>query len=122
MDWDFGDIFLTMLAFYLWFMVIWMFIGVFADIFRRHDLSGVAKAGWLFLIVVLPFLGILIYMISRPPPSPEEIEAMQAAAGGAGASAGHSVADEVTKLAELRASGAISDAEFETLKAKALAA
>ena len=66
MDWDFGDIFLTMVLFYFWFMLIWMFISVFADIFRRHDLSGMGKAGWLILIVILPFLGILIYAISRP--------------------------------------------------------
>ena len=121
MDWDFGDIFLTMLLFYFWFMVIWMFISVFADIFRRHDLSGVAKAGWILLIVVLPFLGILIYMISRPPPGPEEVAMMQAQRRGVGASAGHSVADEVTKLADLRASGAISEEEFGRLKAQAMA-
>lgn len=66
MDWDFGDIFLTMVLFYFWFMLIWMFISVFADIFRRGDLSGMAKAGWLILIVILPFLGILIYAVSRP--------------------------------------------------------
>jgi hypothetical protein len=66
MDWDFGDIFLTMVLFYFWFMLIWMFIGVFADIFRRHDLSGMGKAGWLILIVILPFIGILIYAVSRP--------------------------------------------------------
>ena len=50
----------AMLAFLFWFMIIWMFIGVFADIFRRNDLSGGAKAGWLLLLFVLPFLGILI--------------------------------------------------------------
>ena len=122
MDWDFGDIFLTMLAFYLWFLVIWMFISVFADIFRRHDLSGFAKAGWLFLIVVLPFLGILIYMISRPPPSPEEVAMIQAAERGVATGAGYSVADEVSKLADLRASGAISDEEFGRLKAQAMMA
>jgi hypothetical protein len=66
MDWDFGDIFLTMVLLYFWFMLIWMFIGVFADIFRRTDLSGAGKAGWLLLIVLLPFLGILIYAVSRP--------------------------------------------------------
>ena len=66
MAWNFGDILLTMLALFFWAALIWMFIGVFADIFRRHDLSGGAKAGWAFLIVVLPFLGILIYLIARP--------------------------------------------------------
>ena len=66
MAWNFGDILLTMLALFFWAALIWMFIGVFADIFRRRDLSGGAKAGWAFLIVVLPFLGVLIYLIARP--------------------------------------------------------
>ena len=55
-----------MLVFFFWFMLIWMFIMVFADIFRRTDLSGGAKAGWVLLIFILPFFGILIYLIARP--------------------------------------------------------
>ena len=55
-----------MVMFYVLFAVIWMFIQVFADIFRRRDLSGAGKAGWILLLVVLPFLGVLIYMIMRP--------------------------------------------------------
>ena len=55
-----------MLAFFFWFMSIWMFIAVFSDIFRRNDLSGGAKAGSMILIFVLPLLGILIYVIARP--------------------------------------------------------
>ena len=66
MEWSFGDVIWTMLVFYLWFMFIWMFISIFGDIFRRDDLSGGAKAGWIILIVLLPFLGILIYMVTRP--------------------------------------------------------
>ena len=66
MDWSFGDVLLTMLAFFFWFTFVWMFVGVFADIFRREDLSGWGKAGWLAVIVIMPFFGVLIYMISRP--------------------------------------------------------
>ena len=55
-----------MFVFFFWFMLIWMFIMVFADIFRRKDLSGAAKAGWIVLIVILPLFGILIYLIARP--------------------------------------------------------
>ena len=55
-----------MFVFFFWFMLIWMFIMVFADIFRRKDLSGGAKAGWVLLIFILPFFGILIYLIARP--------------------------------------------------------
>jgi hypothetical protein len=65
-DFDLGDLLIAMIAFSFLFMFIWMFIGVFADIFRRHDLSGWGKAGWILLIFVLPLLGILIYLIARP--------------------------------------------------------
>ena len=65
-DFDFGDYFWTMFAFFFWFMLIWMFIAVFADIIRRKDLSGGAKAGWIILIFFLPLIGILIYVIARP--------------------------------------------------------
>ena len=65
-DYDFGDFLWTMLVFFFWFMLIWMFIMVFADIFHRRDLSGGAKAGWILLIFILPLIGILIYLIARP--------------------------------------------------------
>jgi Phospholipase_D-nuclease N-terminal len=62
----FWDVIFSMVAFFFWFMLIWIFIALFADIFRRHDLSGLAKAGWLILLVLLPFLGALIYIVMRP--------------------------------------------------------
>jgi hypothetical protein len=65
-EWTFGSVLWAMIVFFFWFMLIWMFIGVFADIFRRNDLSGGAKAGWLLLIFIVPFFGILIYLIARP--------------------------------------------------------
>jgi uncharacterized membrane protein len=65
-EWSFGDVIWAMIAFYFWFLFIWAFIKIFADIFRREDVSGWAKAGWVLLIVVLPLLGILIYLIARP--------------------------------------------------------
>jgi uncharacterized protein (DUF58 family) len=65
-DYDFGSFLWTMFVFFFWFMLIWMFIMVFADIFRRKDLSGGAKAGWVLLIFILPLFGILIYLIARP--------------------------------------------------------
>ena len=65
-DYGFGSFLWTMFAFFLWFMLIWMFIACFADIFRRRDLSGGAKAGWILLIFILPLFGILIYLIARP--------------------------------------------------------
>ena len=62
----FWDVIFSLVALFFWFMLIWIFISVFADIFRRHDLSGMAKAGWVILIVILPFLGALIYIVMRP--------------------------------------------------------
>ena len=80
-EYGFGEFLWTMLAFFFWFMLIWMFIAVFADIFRRRDLSGGAKAGWILLIFLLPLFGILIYVIARPAVTDQDREmAMSAAA------------------------------------------
>ncbi|HEY3023777.1 MAG TPA: PLDc N-terminal domain-containing protein [Actinomycetota bacterium] len=65
-EWTLGTTLWTLLALFFWSMFLWMLITVFADIFRRRDLSGFGKAAWIFLIVILPFIGILIYMIARP--------------------------------------------------------
>ncbi len=118
MDWDFGDIILTMIAFFFWFTFIWMFIGVFTDVFRRRDLSGWAKGGWIAMICILPLLGVLIYMIARPAPTEEEL-ASQRNMGYGGY--GHSRADEISKLAELHDKGKLTDEEFNRLKTEALA-
>jgi hypothetical protein len=120
MEWDFGDVFLTMLVFFLWVTYIWMFIAVFADIFRRRDLSGWGRAGWTLLVLVLPLIGILAYMVSRPKPTEEELAMMGRGFAGPRGS-GPSSADEIAKLAELRAQGAITDEEFVRLKNRAVA-
>ena len=119
-DYDFGDFLWTTIAFFFWFMLIWMFIAVFADIFRRNDLSGLAKAGWLLVLVVLPFLGALIYIVMRPKVTAQDVELMTRAEAGQKAAASVSVADQIAKLQELKAAGAISEAEFEALKQKAI--
>ena len=116
MDWDFGDIILTMIAFFFWFTFVWMFIGAFTDILRRPDLSGWAKAGWIALITILPLLGVLAYMVSRPAPTAEELASSRYRVGG-----GTSRADEISKLVALRDKGAITDDEFTRLKGEALA-
>ena len=117
MDWSFGDVLLTMLAFFFWFTFVWMFVGVFADIFRREDLSGWGKAGWLAVIVIMPFLGVLIYMIARPKSEAD----MQMFERSTAAPASRSPADEIAKLNQLHQSGALTDTEFASLKAKAMA-
>jgi hypothetical protein len=69
-----GDWLWAMLAFFFWFMAIWIFIQIFADIFRRRDLSGAGKAGWILVLFVLPLLGGLIYLIARPTMTEQDRE------------------------------------------------
>jgi hypothetical protein len=109
-----------MVVFFFWFMFIWIFITVFADIFRRNDIHGWAKAGWIILIVILPFLGILIYLIARPKMTAQDKEMMEQAQAVQDRIEGYSAADEVAKLAKLRDSGAISAEEYEELKRRAM--
>jgi hypothetical protein len=119
MEWTFGTVLWSMVIFFFWFAFIWMFIAVFADILRR-DMSGWAKAGWVLLILVLPFLGILIYLISRP--------ASERPAGGlfaepkatAVGTPGYRATDEIARAAQLRDEGRITADEYEHLKQRAL--
>ena len=117
---NFADIFWSLIVFYFWFMIIWIFIRIFADIFHRNDLSGGAKAVWILALIFLPFLGALIYMIMRKPTEQDrqeiqQVQEMQRRA------AGYSAADEIAKLQQLKDSGAITQQEFDAQKAKALA-
>ena len=121
MEWNFGDILLTMFAFFFWFLFIWMFIAVFGDIFRRDDLSGGGKAGWIFLIVILPFLGILIYLIARPKMTEQDKRMIEEQQEMQRRISGYSAADEIAKASQLRQEGAITAEEFEKLKSAALA-
>ena len=119
-EWTFGSVLWAMIVFFFWFMLIWMFIGVFADIFRRNDLSGGAKAGWLLLIFIVPFFGILIYLIARPKMTEQDKEMMAAMQERERRVSGYSAADEVAKLAKLRDEGKITAEEFEQLKQQAM--
>jgi energy-coupling factor transporter transmembrane protein EcfT len=121
------SIFWTMLEFFLFVLWIWLVVYVFFDIFRSHDIGGLAKALWVIFIIVLPFLGVFVYVIARGGSMHERAEAQAAqqqkafdayvkqAAGASGSSA-----DELTKLADLKSKGVITDAEFEAQKAKLL--
>jgi uncharacterized membrane protein YhaH (DUF805 family) len=64
---DLGDLLIAMVVFFYLFLAIWVFIALFADIFRRRDLSGWGKAGWILLIFLFPLIGALIYVLARPP-------------------------------------------------------
>ena len=125
-----ADFLWAMIAFYLLFMCIWIFIRIFADIFRRQDLSGVIKVVWIFVLFWIPFFGAMAYLIARPKDAPSELFATTPGAPAQTAPAGPvqpavvsaSAADEIAKLAALKDSGAITPAEFDSAKAKALAA
>ena len=116
----FWDAIWTMVAFFFWFMLIWIFISIFADIFRRNDLSGGWKAIWIIVIFVIPFIGALIYIISRPKVTAQDVQLMTQADAAQKAAAGVSAADQIAKLNELKASGAITEPEYESLKKKAI--
>jgi hypothetical protein len=116
----FGEILWSMLIFFFWFMAIWIFITVFADIFRRNDLSGWAKAGWIVLIFVVPFLGALIYLIARPKMTEQDKQLIDQAQEAQRRIEGYSSADEIAKLAKLRDEGKITAEEYEDLKKKAM--
>ncbi len=117
----FWDVVWSMIAFFFWFMFIWIFISLFGDIFRRNDISGMAKAGWILLLVLLPFLGALIYIAMRPKVTAQDVQTMARAEAGQKAVAGVTTADELAKLQQLKDAGAITAEEFETLKKKTLA-
>ena len=120
MEWSFGDVLWTLVVFFFWMMAIWIFIAIFGDIFRRRDLSGWAKAGWIFLLFVLPFLGALIYTIARPRMTEQDREDIMRAQEMQRRVEGYSSAEEIEKLARLRDAGEISAEEYESLKRRAL--
>jgi uncharacterized membrane protein len=117
----FLDVFWYMLLFFLWIMFFWVFISVVADIFRRDDIHGWKKAGWILLIIVLPLLGILIYLIARPKVTAQDVRMLTRAEAAQQAAAGVSTADELAKLKELHTQGVLDDSEYAELKKKAMA-
>jgi Short C-terminal domain/Phospholipase_D-nuclease N-terminal len=124
-DFGSGQAFLSILWFFLFFIWIWLLIVVFGDIFRSRDMGGWAKGLWVIFVIVLPYLGVFVYLIARGHKMGEhaveaakEQEAAQRAYIQNVAGTASSPADEIARLADLKNQGAISDAEFERLKAK----
>jgi ABC-type multidrug transport system fused ATPase/permease subunit len=122
-----ADLFGTMLGLFIFIIWFWLLIVIFGDIFRSHDMGGVAKALWVIFIIILPFLGIFVYLIARGGKMHERAAAqaqqqqkafdsyVQQAAGGS------SAADQLAKLAALKDQGTITQDEFDAQKAKILA-
>ncbi len=117
---NFWDFFWSLIVIYFLFMLIWIFIRIFADIFHRRDLSNGWKVAWIVILVLIPFLGALIYLLTRKPTEQDKEEMAQAQQMQQRAT-GYSAADEIAKLEQLKASGAISQEEFDAAKARALA-
>ena len=132
---SFADFFWAMIVFYFLFMIIWIFIRIFADIFRRRDLTAVWKVIWIIVLFWIPFFGAIVYMLTRPVTAQdleEQAQAQQQQAAIAAqqaaqaqfvkqTAADNSTADQITKLVALRDSGALTQEEYDTAKAKALA-
>jgi len=120
------DIFWTMFMVFAFIIWIWLLIVIFSDIFRSHDIGGFAKALWVIFIIILPILGILVYLIARGHGMHER--ALQTAQQQQKAfdeyvkqtAAGSNTADQLAKLAELKDKGTITQAEFDAQKAKLL--
>ena len=129
-EYPFLNILGSMILFFSWVIWIWMMIVILTDVFRRDDISGWGKAAWIVFLILIPFIGVLVYLIANHDKMAErnikQVKAQQAAfddhiksvattGGGGGAAA------EIDQAKSLLDSGAINQAEFETLKAKALA-
>jgi hypothetical protein len=126
-DYPFLDLMLTMVVFFLWILWFWLLFTIFADIFRRRDISGLAKTAWIVFAILLPFLGVFVYLITQNVGMTErqlqraraerdqfdDYVRQTASSGGAAA--------EIDTAKQLLDSGAITQAEFEALKQKALA-
>jgi hypothetical protein len=126
-DYPFLDVFWTMIIFFVWVSWIWMLVGILADVFSRRDISGWAKAAWTVFVIVLPFLGVLVYLIANSDKMAER-RAQQSQAARAEfddyvktVAAPGGAAAEIEKAKQLQDSGAITQAEFAAIKEKALA-
>jgi hypothetical protein len=117
-----GDFLIWTIEVFFLVLAIWIFIAVFSDIFRRTDIHGGAKAAWILAIFILPFIGCLIYMIARPKVTEGDLKILAQAEAANAAIAKVSTADELAKLQQLKDAGTISQADFDSLKAKTLAA
>ncbi len=126
-DYPFLDVMWTMIVFFLWILWFWLLFTVWADVFRRDDISGWGKAGWLIFTIFLPFLGVFVYLITQSEgmttrnvertgtQRAQLDEYVRGAAGSGGAAA------EIEKAKALLDSGALTQDEFDTIKRRALA-
>ena len=123
----FGQVMWTMFVFFAWVLFFWLLFIVFGDLFRRHDISGWGKAGWTIFVIVLPFLGIFVYLIAEGKGMGErnvqqaqtaqaDMDAYVRSVAGSG-----SPTDQIAQAKQLLDTGTITQAEFDQIKARALA-
>jgi hypothetical protein len=124
----FLEVFWTMLIFFAFVVWLWILFTVIIDIFRRHDTSGWAKVAWIVLIILLPYLGVFVYLIAehkgmteRAIKQQEKAQAQMADYVRSVAPGGDDPAEQIAKAKQLLDQGTISQAEFDTIKQKALA-
>ncbi len=127
-DYPFMNLLWSMIIFFAWVAWIWILIVILTDVFRRHDIGGWTKALWTIFLVVIPFLGVLVYLVAQHDGMAErqqkDVQAQQAQFDSyvrQAAGTGSGPASEIEKAKALLDSGAITQAEFDTLKAKAVA-
>ena len=121
-EWNFGDFILATLWFFLIFIWIWLLITVFADIFRRHDIHGGVKTLWIIFVIILPYLGVFVYLISQGHGMAQRnVQAVNQQRDELRQVVGYSAADELEKLDRLHASGKLSDAEYQQLRGQVVA-
>jgi hypothetical protein len=120
-DWTFGDFLVAVLYVFAWVVIFWLVITVFIDVFRRHDINGWIKAFWVIFVILLPLLGVLIYLVtqhagmaqrSTQAAKQERDELRQAV--------GFSAADELDKLDKMKSEGRLSDEEYQRLRSRVL--
>ena len=123
----FGQVMWSMFVFFAWILFFWLLFIVFGDLFRRHDISGWGKAGWTIFVIVLPFLGIFVYLIAEGGGMAER-NVRQAQADKASMDAyvrsvagSTSPSDQIAQAKQLLDTGTITQAEFDQIKARALA-
>ena len=130
-DYPFLDVLWTMIIFFAWVVWIWMMVFILSDVFRRSDIGGFAKAAWVVFMILLPFLGVLVYLIAQhdglQKRNQEQAESAQRVfddrvrAVAAQQGGGGGAASEIAKAQELLDKGTINQTEFDAIKAKALA-
>ena len=123
----FGQVMWSMFVFFMWILFFWLLFTVFGDLFSRHDISGWAKTGWTILVIILPFLGIFIYLIAEGRGMGErnlqkaQAQQSQMDAYVRSVASSDSATDQIAKGKQLLDAGTITQAEFDQLKSKALA-